>query len=88
VHHKYEPHFGASQYQELFFTHQLAQWLEVAVNENAFDRLVLIAAPRTLGNLRKSLSKRVHAHVVAEISKVMTKHTEEMLCKELSHVLL
>ncbi|MBI3440812.1 MAG: host attachment protein [Proteobacteria bacterium] len=88
IHHKYEPHAKASQHQGFFFTLRLAQWLDTAVNDNAFDRLVLVAAPRMLGNLRKSLSKRVRARVIAEINKDLTKHPEAALRQELANVIL
>jgi protein required for attachment to host cells len=43
-------------------------------HRNAFDALVLVAPPRTLGTLRDSLHKEVAARVVAEVPKDMTNH--------------
>jgi protein required for attachment to host cells len=87
VHHKYEPHMAERNQESIAFTQQLAQWLDTAVRENACDRLVIAAAPQTLGNLRKSLSKRVQKHVTAEINKDLTKHPEPSLRAELSEVI-
>lgn len=87
IHHKYEPHMTERDQQNIAFTQQLANWLDTAVRENACDRLVIAAPPHTLGNLRKSLSKRVREHITAEINKDLTKHTESSLRAELSEVI-
>ncbi|MCE9508292.1 MAG: host attachment protein [Alphaproteobacteria bacterium] len=86
VHHKYEPHMDASQQESLSFARALADWLEKAVQEDAFDRFVLVAPPHILGDLRKTMSKEVHTRIVAEVNKELTKHDEASLLKELADI--
>ncbi len=83
VHHKYEPHMNESRQQHLAFVYQLSEWLDKAVWEDAFDRIVLVAAPKTLGHLRRVLKQQVHARVIAEINKDLTKLDDRALQEEL-----
>ncbi|QQG35760.1 MAG: host attachment protein [Micavibrio aeruginosavorus] len=86
IHHKYEPHMNESRRESLSFAHEISDWLDKSARENAFDRLVLVAAPQTLGELRKALSKHVHARVVAEVDKILTKLPESELQEELEKI--
>jgi protein required for attachment to host cells len=51
------------------FARQLADVLERGLDEGAYDRLILVAAPESLGRLRRQLSERVSARIVAEVEK-------------------
>jgi protein required for attachment to host cells len=89
------PSHGAShhdqrddEYQDdMNFVHGLAGWLDQAVREDAFDRIVVVAAPRTLGNIRAALTHPVHARVMAEISKELTKLDPKKLREELAKII-
>jgi protein required for attachment to host cells len=48
---------------------ELADALDHARMEDKFDQLVLVAAPRFLGNMRKTLSDQVNRLVTAELDK-------------------
>ncbi len=54
------------------FAKVLATALADALRRKEYDRLVLAAAPRTLGDLRASLPDQVKAVVCAEIDKDLT----------------
>lgn len=71
---------------EAGFAHEIALWLDHAVRDGDYDRLVMIAAPRMLGDLRKCLSERVQNRVVAEVDKDLTKMPEAELKSELAKV--
>ncbi len=58
-----------------------------AATRKAFERLVLIAPPRALGELRKSLPDRVRKMVTAEIAEDLTKAGEKDLAGRLADVL-
>ncbi len=60
------------------FAKKLAGILEAGLVEKRFDRLVVVAPPATLGDLRDALAKRVHGKVVAELAHdlVKTPHGE------------
>jgi protein required for attachment to host cells len=84
---KLEPHMNQSQEKNLAFIHQISDWLDKAVWQDAFDRIVIIAAPRTLGYLRNVLKREVHARIVAEINKDLTKFDVAALQDELKKII-
>lgn len=69
------------------FAHELSDMLYKYAHRGAFERIVLVAAPHVLGDLRQALHKEVRDKVVAEIAKDLTHHpldkVETMLKAEL-----
>ncbi|OYY74434.1 MAG: hypothetical protein B7Y40_04670 [Gammaproteobacteria bacterium 28-57-27] len=57
------------------FAKQVAEALQHGLAD--YERLYLIAAPHFLGLLRKDLDQAVHAKIVKEIDKELTKHSLE-----------
>lgn len=87
IHHKYEPRFTRSQKDMFSFARRVSTWLEDEAGNGSFERLVLIAPPRMLGNLRKALSPHVGGFVIAEFGKDYTKTDELRLRDELRKML-
>lgn len=87
IRHKYEPHMNESRQVAIAFASQIASWLDRAVWEDAFDRLVLVAAPQMLGDLRKAMKQPVQTRVIAEVNKDLTKLSEQGLLKELGKII-
>lgn len=56
------------------FAAQLADILYEKAHEGAYDRLVLVASPQVLGELRGQLHKEVLDRLMAEIPKTLTNH--------------
>jgi protein required for attachment to host cells len=56
------------------FAGELADALYRHAHANLFDRLVIIAPPKILGNLRKAFHPEVAERVAAEIPKELTSH--------------
>ena len=56
------------------FASDMSDILYRLAHRNAFEKIVLVAPPRTLGTLRDKLHKQVSARVVAEVPKDMTNH--------------
>lgn len=78
---------GRSSYQETDF-HQLeedrfaaqtADLLKARALRNDFDSLIIVAPPRTLGELRKHYHKEVSERLTGEIDKDLTGHTIEQI---------
>ena len=75
--------YGHSTYEETDFKQlEEERWAKSAAEEanrralaNDFEALVIIAPPKTLGELRKQLHKEASRRVVCDISKEMTGHT-------------
>lgn len=66
--HAMEPPSDPHKLAETDFVRSLTEWLSEQEKRNAFERLVLIAAPRALGELRRLLPDNVARHVDGEIA--------------------
>ncbi len=71
--HAVEPRSDPHQKLERLFAHQLADILADCHGKHEFDRLVVVAPPVMLGDLRQALGAEVRKAVVAEINKDLTK---------------
>ena len=76
---------GRSAYEETDF-HQLeedrfaaetADLLKKRALNNDFEKLIIVAPPRTLGELRKHYHKEVEIRLIGEIDKTLTGHSVE-----------
>lgn len=78
-----DPHRTAKQ----DFVTRLAGYLDDQLSEAKFARLIVVAPPQTLGDLRGALSRQVHSLISAELAKDLTHiptkdlpvHLEEVL---------
>jgi protein required for attachment to host cells len=71
--HSAEPRTSTQDKHEAQFARQLAQRLEGARREGAYEHLILIAAPRFLGRVRAQLSPQVTKRLAHTIAKDLTK---------------
>jgi protein required for attachment to host cells len=67
------------------FARRVAQRLEEAQQQHRYDELRIVAAPRFLGLLRKSLSGNVAKSVTEEIDKDLVKASNRELTERLFH---
>jgi protein required for attachment to host cells len=86
--HAMEPSTDPQRHAKYAFAGDLAKHLQKAAGENRFERLVLIAAPKTLGDLRQLLPDVVRKKIVAEIDKDLTKVPTRDLADHLDPALL
>ena len=56
------------------FADELAEILYKYAHKGKFDRIVLVASPKILGELRDKLHQEVANRVVAEVDKTLTNH--------------
>ncbi|OOY21525.1 Host attachment protein [Thioclava sp. DLFJ5-1] len=63
------------------FADDLAERLYKMVHKGRIERLVIVAAPRVLGEIRSALHKEVSDVVVAEIDKTLTNHPRDEIEK-------
>ncbi len=61
------------QLEEAEFADKLADRLRMAALKGEFETLVLVADPRTLGNLRPKLHEEVRKRLIAEVPKDLTR---------------
>ncbi|MHA1600543.1 MAG: host attachment protein [Alphaproteobacteria bacterium] len=70
--HSMEPHTDPHEHEQRTFHHRLAVYLDQAEKRGDFDRLVVVAPPKALGNLRRELTDATRAKVVGELNKDLT----------------
>ena len=70
--HAKEPQSDPHRNVKRDFAHRVAARLDDGHKRHAFDRLVLVAPPQALGDLRACLDNGVRAKVSAELNKDLT----------------
>ena len=85
---KYEPSMSPVRRRAFKFAHEIADWLDYALGKDGFDRLIIVAPPQMLGDLRIAFNKPVSSRLVAEINKDLTKLTEKDLRAGLEKAIL
>ncbi|MCF6303482.1 MAG: host attachment protein [Devosiaceae bacterium] len=83
-----EPRTDPVAKREADFVRMLAETLQDPLAKSRFDRLILVAAPRALGELRKALSTPLTQSVYAEIAKDLTKVPNDQIAKHLKQVMV
>lgn len=77
--HAMEPPTDPHREEKRRFADLLAEHLNEAAQAGSYDRLILVAAPKTLGDLRKALGKDAAAKLDGELDKDLTKVPEHEL---------
>ncbi len=72
AHHAIEPHADWSRQEKQQFARLLAEFLEKGAQRDAFDRLILVAPPRALGDLRASLGRHARERLAGELAHDLT----------------
>jgi len=70
------------------FAHHLADVLAHELDVGSYDRLVIVATPVTLGDLRKVLAPKVAAKVTGEVDKDLTKTPNSEVAHHIEAVLV
>jgi protein required for attachment to host cells len=83
-----EPHSDPHRDLKAKFAHHLADVLAQRLEQHAYDRLVMVATPVTLGDLRAALSGPVRATIVGEVAQDLTKLPNDDVAPHIKHVLL
>ncbi len=70
--HAIQPHADWHRETKRKFAVDIAKLLEEKAREKAFERLILVAPPKTMGDLREALDDVTAAYVKSEITKDLT----------------
>jgi protein required for attachment to host cells len=73
VYHAMEPRKAAHQQPKVRFIDSMSRYLGEADGRKEFDKLILIAPPRSIGELRDALEPGAAAKVAALLAKDLTK---------------
>lgn len=69
---------------EATFAKQLAHWLLEHAQKKAYEQLVLVADPKTLGQMRPQLHKEVTDRMVHELPKTLTTSSLDDITRSIS----
>ena len=72
AHHAIAPRADWNRQGKQQFAERLAKHLDAAAERKEFDRLILVAPPRVLGDLRASLGRHAREHLAGELDKDLT----------------
>lgn len=81
--HQADPQTRTSEKHEDIFAKKVVDKLKSGLNDNAFDELVLVAAPQFLGRLRDHLDSPLSQRVAATIDKDWTHQDDAAIEKHL-----
>jgi protein required for attachment to host cells len=82
-----EPHQDWHRFEKHKFAHEMAKVIDAAAANKAFDRLILVAPPTTLGDLRMELDEQTMKLVSGQLPKDLTRHPEHDLAQHLDGVI-
>ncbi len=72
--------------EEERFARAIAERINAGAEANEFSEIVIVAPPKTLGEIRKDLSKKAQGKVAGELGKDLTRHPLADIDKALTHV--
>lgn len=87
VHHGYEPRSDPHRKAGRRFLKDAVAALDAVERKHGFDRLILVAPPRALGELRQMLPETLKQRVIGELDQDLTKATAPELATHLEGVL-
>jgi protein required for attachment to host cells len=82
-----EPTVDYHEFEKERFSNQVARVVNKARAQKQFDRLVLVAPPKTLGYLREELDKHTRELVYGELHKDLTNIRTDDLQRHLGEVM-
>jgi len=85
--HAMEPPSDPHREEKRRFAEDLAKHLNAAASKHSYDRLILVAPAKTLGDLRLALSKEAVAKIAGELSKDLTPIPDHELADHLKAVI-
>ncbi|MEK7705942.1 MAG: host attachment protein [Myxococcota bacterium] len=85
--HGMEPATDPHRYEKTRFARRIAHVLDEAASNHAFDRLILIAPPQCMGDLRSALGKETQRLVCGALCKDLTQLSVHELATHLEPVL-
>lgn len=86
--HAMEPRTDRHREEKRQFAKSMARVLDQAAEKRAFNRLILVAPPKSLGSLRTAMKQKTRALVTAEIPKDLTNVSLHDLPRHLKNVMV
>lgn len=86
--HAMEPRTDPKTHEKQLFARRVAELVNDAASRKSFDQLVLVAPPKTLGELRTQLGESAKRLIIGEIDRDLVKTPASELAGHLSDVLI
>ena len=84
--HAYQEKIEPKEQEIIEFARRIAGYLDDARKANKLNKLILVAAPEFLGELRTHLSSETSEKIVFELDKNIAHHSVEDIRKHLSEI--
>lgn len=81
--HAMEPRSTPKDNEAEIFIRELSEFLEKSRSRDSFQKLAIIAAPRTLGRIRNALSPVTQGKVVYELNKDLSRENLDTIIRHL-----
>jgi protein required for attachment to host cells len=85
--HGYNPSDNPREEKKIRFLRDVLEYVNTKVSKGDYDRLVIIAPPQTLGDIRELLRDSIKGKIVAEIDKDLTSASIDELKNHLKDVI-
>jgi len=85
--HAFQEKIEPKEQEMIEFAKRVADYLEDTRKANKLNKLILVAAPAFLGELRTHLSKETSEKIVFELDKNLAQHSDEDIRQHLSKFL-
>ena len=85
--HAMEPKVDSHQYEKQQFAKEVANHINDACQRSEFASLILVAPPKTLGELRNALDKSALSKISAELDKDLTKVAIHELPRHINNII-
>lgn len=82
--HAYQEKIEPKKHEMIEFAKRIADYLDDARNTNKLNKLLIVAAPALLGELRNHLSSETNDKIVFELDKNLAHHSVEDIRTHLS----
>ena len=82
-----EPKTDPVDYRETEFVKSVAATMDRKLQDGAFDRLIIVAAPIALGDIRKAITASVKKTIIAELNKDLTNLPTAQLAQHLDGII-
>ena len=86
--HAIEPKVDPHEEGKRQFTQHLAQQLDQSAAQRTFDRFVIVAPPKMLGDFRNAISKRLQPLLHSEVAKDLTKASAKEVADHLAETII
>lgn len=67
--HAFTSHTDPHTFEKYKFSRELMRFLNVHAQQNSYDRLIMVAPPKMLGDFRRILPKETHIKLYKEVAK-------------------